>query len=119
MRDRKVNKYRNIETSVDGHVFASRKEAQRYKELSLLEKAGEIKELELQPRFLLQLPFKDNEGKQHRKIEYVADFSYKDMKKKVLVIEDVKASATFKTEVYRIKKKLFLYAYQDLIFREV
>lgn len=57
------------------YVFDSIRESQRYKELKLLERAGEISNLELQPKFLLQDSFKKN-GKTYRKIEYIADFSY-------------------------------------------
>ena len=69
------NKYKNKKTQVDMYVFDSAKEAQRYKVLKLLEKAKQISNLELQPRFLLQESFKKN-GKTYRKIEYVADFKY-------------------------------------------
>lgn len=68
-------KYKNKKTQVDMYVFDSIAESRRYKELALLEKAGEIKDLQLQPRFLLQESFKKN-GKTYRKIEYVADFMY-------------------------------------------
>ena len=57
------------------YVFDSIRESQRYKELKLLERAGEISNLKLQPKFLLQDSFKKN-GKTYRKIEYIADFSY-------------------------------------------
>lgn len=70
-----MNKYRNKKVIVDGEEFDSKKEGNRYKELRLLERAGEISNLELQPRFLLQDKFKKN-GKTYRKIEYVADFMY-------------------------------------------
>lgn len=72
-----MNKYRNKKTQVDMYVFDSIAESKRYKELALLERAGEISDLELQPRFLLQESFKKN-GKTHRKIEYIADFMYKE-----------------------------------------
>jgi hypothetical protein len=49
------NKYRNIKTIVDGITFASKKEAKRYSELKLLERAGMITDLELQPAFNLIL----------------------------------------------------------------
>lgn len=68
-------KYKNKKTQVDMYVFDSIAESRRYKELALLERAGEIKDLQLQPRFLLQESFKKN-GKTYRKIEYVADFMY-------------------------------------------
>ena len=70
-----MNKYRNKKTQVDMYVFDSIAESKRYKELALLQRAGERKNLELQPRFLLQESFKKN-GKTYRQIEYIADFMY-------------------------------------------
>ena len=70
-----MNKYRNKKTQVDMYVFDSIAESKRYKELALLQRTGEIQNLELQPRFLLQESFKKNE-KTYRKIEYIADFMY-------------------------------------------
>ncbi len=101
------SKYKAKKTLVDGVVFDSKKEAARYQELKLLEKAGVIKDLSLQPNFLLQDKFKYR-GKIHRKIEYIADFQYYVVKDKKWVIEDVKG---FKTDVYKLKKKLFLKKY--------
>lgn len=74
-RANKDMKYKNKKIQVDMYVFDSIAESRRYKELALLEKAGEIKDLQLQPRFLLQEGFKKN-GKTYRKIEYIADFMY-------------------------------------------
>lgn len=68
-------KYRNKKVQIDMYLFDSIAESRRYKELALLERAGEIKDLQLQPRFLLQESFKKN-GKTYRKIEYIADFMY-------------------------------------------
>lgn len=48
-----MNKYRNKKAIVDDYIFDSIQESRRYKELKLLLKAGEISNLELQPRFLL------------------------------------------------------------------
>ena len=70
-----MNKYRNKKVIVEDYVFDSIAESKRYKELKLLLKAGEIQDLQLQPRFLLQDSFKKN-GKTFRKIEYIADFMY-------------------------------------------
>ena len=70
-----MNKYRNKKTQVDMYVFDSIAESKRYKELALLQRAGEIQNLKLQPRFLLQESFKKN-GKTYRQIEYIADFMY-------------------------------------------
>lgn len=110
-----MNKYGNIKTTIDGYTFASKKEARRYGELKLLEKAGEITDLGLQPMFILQVAFTDNMGKKHRAIEYVGDFRYFTLKKG-WVVEDTKG---FRTEVYKLKKKLLLYAYQDFEFIEL
>ena len=113
---RNYSKYNAKKTNVDGIKFDSIREADRYCELKLLEKAKEIRNLELQPRFLLQDKFKDKMGTTHRKIEYVADFMYidKDDKK---IVEDVKGMTT---GVYKLKKKLFLNLYDsEYDFREI
>lgn len=70
-----MNKYNNKKVQVDMYVFDSIIESQRYKELKLLERAGEISNLELQPKFLLQETFKKN-GKTYKAINYIADFMY-------------------------------------------
>lgn len=83
-----------LERTADGILFASEKECRRYGELKLLQKVGEITELELQPKF----PCVVN-GK--KVCVYVADFRYSTTQG--VVIEDVKG---FKTTLYRLKKKL-------------
>lgn len=105
----KKSKYSSAKTDIDGIRFDSKKEAEFYAELKLREKAGEISHLRLQPRYLLQEAFK-HEGKQYREIEYVADFEYIENGETVVV--DVKG---FKTTVYMIKKKLFLYKYGNKV----
>lgn len=105
------NKYKNKKTQVDMYVFDSAKEAKRYIELKLLERAGEISNLELQPRFLLQESFKKN-GKTYRKIDYVADFKY--IEKGKTIVEDVKG---LQTDVFKIKHKLFEKRYPELELR--
>lgn len=112
---KKPSKYRAIKTVVDGITFDSRKEGRRYRELRLLEKAGVIKDLSLQPHFLLQEAYSKN-GKAVRKIEYIADFSYYDLEKDKFVVEDVKG---VKTDVYRLKKKIFEFKYPDLEISEI
>lgn len=102
------NKYKNKKTQVDMYVFDSAREAKRYKELKLLERAGEISNLELQPHFLLQDSFKKN-GRTYRKIEYVADFKY--IEKGKIIVEDVKG---IQTDVFKIKHKLFEKIYPEL-----
>jgi hypothetical protein len=97
------SKYRAQPTEVDGIRFHSKAEARRYLELKLLEKAGEVKELELQPKFPLYAPSK-SWGKHELVAIYVADFRYRKGPRGLLVIEDVKG---MKTPVYRLKKKWF------------
>ena len=105
------SKYKNKKTQIDMYIFDSTKEAKRYRELKLLEMAGEISNLELQPRFLLQESFKKN-GKTYRKIEYVADFKY--IEKGKTIVEDVKG---IQTDVFKLKHKLFEKKYPDLELR--
>lgn len=110
----KKSKYSSAKTDIDGIRFDSKKEAEFYAELKLREKAGEITHLRLQPRYLLQEAFK-HDGKQYREMEYVADFEY--IENGVTVVVDVKG---FRTAVYMIKRKLFLYKYGSSIkFQEV
>lgn len=103
-----MNKYRNQKTQIDRYVFDSVSEGRRYRELKLLERAGEITDLQLQPKFLLQEAFKKN-GKNYRKIEYIADFMYEEKGK--VIVEDVKG---METKEFKIKRKLFEYKYLGL-----
>lgn len=84
-------------------------------ELALLLKAGAIEELKLQPKFELLKSFKKN-GKTHRAITYIADFSYIDKDTGKIVIEDCKG---IKTEVYKLKKKMFEFFYPGLEITEI
>lgn len=106
-----MNKFRNKKVQVDMYVFDSIAESRRYKELKLLERAGKIQNLELQPHFLLQESFKKN-GKTFRKIEYIADFKYIENGK--TIVEDVKG---IQTDVFKLKHKLFEKKYPDLELR--
>jgi len=113
-----MNKYRNKKIIIDGIEFHSTKEGKRYMELKLLERAGLIRELELQPAFLLLPGFKKN-GITYRKTMYIGDFKYFDVEQDKYIVEDVKSPATAKDKVYRIKKKMFEYKYEDLEIKEV
>lgn len=112
------SKYGARQTTVDGIRFHSAKEARRYGELKLLEQAGEIADLTLQPKFLLLVAtLQQNDVKLG---EYIADFQYRPVLDRVwatdglgrkfsqsvtwgaMIIEDVKG---FKTDLYRWKKK--------------
>lgn len=106
-------KYNNKKTQVDMYVFDSALEAKRYRQLALLERAGEISNLRLQVPFLLQDSFRKN-GKTFRKIEYIADFVYEEKGKKI--VEDTKG---VKTDVFKMKQKLFEYKYPDLSLKVI
>lgn len=106
-------KYGNRKVVVNNIRFDSKAEAERYLQLLALQNAGTISELVLQPEFVLVPAFTKN-GKHYRKITYLADFKYK--LGDDTYVEDVKG---FKTEVYRIKKKLFEYKYPELELLEV
>jgi hypothetical protein len=93
------SKYRNVRTTVDGVEFASKKEAQHFATLKLLEKVGEIRGLKLQPKYEIKVCGRHI-------CHYFADFSYLDRSGN-LVVEDVKSPITRKQPVYRIKAKLF------------
>jgi hypothetical protein len=103
---KRTHKYGAKPTIIDGVRFASKAEARRYQELRLLEKAGEVKELELQPKFPLHVPVKGRANLFQQVAFYVADFRYRRGPRGVLVIEDVKSKPT-KTPVYRLKKRMF------------
>lgn len=114
----RYSKYNATKVSVDGHLFASKREAERYEELKKLEQEGKIAQLELQPRFELVPAFRC-QGEAVRKMEYVADFKYLDFERGGLVVEDVKG---FRTQEYKLKCKLFKYFYVrdgQMIFEEV
>lgn len=101
-----MTKYGNHKTVVDGITFDSKKEANRWCELKLMEKAGIIGNLERQVPFRLIPTQKDSKGKVlEREVVYYADFIY--TQDGGWVVEDVKSSAT-RTKEYIIKRKLML-----------
>ena len=114
-----MSKYGNKKTIIDGIKYDSKKEANRGWELELCERQKLIKELERQKHFELQPSFIDNEGNKHRKIEYICDFYYFDNELGCYVAEDVKSVATAQDKTYIIKKKLFMYKYPDIRFKEI
>ena len=121
-RKAKTNKYNAKKVSVDGIEFDSKKEARRYQELLLLQKAGEIYMLERQKVYELLPAQREPEtvGKRggvikgkllERAVEYVADFVYTDKNGKT-VVEDVKGFREGGAyAVFVLKRKLMLYRY--------
>jgi len=104
------SKFGNKRVSLDGMNFASKREASRYAELKLLQRIGEIVELECQPRYPLTL-------NGVKLATYVADFRYRLVASGEVVVEDVKSKPTI-TDVYRLKKKLML-ALHGISLKEV
>lgn len=103
------NKYNNKKTIVDGIAFDSKMEARYYQNLKLLQEAGEITAIELQPKFELLPTFTKN-GVTHRAITYTADFKVMHNDGRVEIV-DVKGH---ETQVFRIKRKLFEKKYPEL-----
>ena len=102
------NKYHNKKVIYNGIKFDSKKERARFITLKQLEKMGIIESLELQKKFLLQEGYTNAEGKKRRPVYYIADFYYYDYIDNKWVVEDVKG---VRTDVYKLKKKLFEYKY--------
>lgn len=96
------SKYHNKRTTINGITFDSRKEAKRYFELCLMQRAGKIKDLQRQVKYEV-VP---KVGKE-RAAFYIADFVYEEKQGNMwcTVVEDVKG---MKTDVYCLKRKLML-----------
>jgi hypothetical protein len=122
------NKYHSSKCVVDGIVFDSRREARRYKELMLMQAAGQISRLQRQVKFVLipaqYLPtgefYKRGEKKGQPKLKqveqecaYIADFVYTENGE--TVVEDTKG---MRTRDYIIKRKLMLWVH-GIKIREV
>ena len=101
-----MNKYRNKKVQTPDGNFDSVKEYRRWKELRLLEKAGEISNLHRQVPFGLIPPQRVKGKLVEREVKYYADFTYI-TKEGEFVVEDAKSDGT-RTQVYRLKKKLML-----------
>ena len=103
----KSGKYGNEKIELSGQTFDSKREGRRYLELQMMLKGGLISDLRLQVPFELIPAQKDQQtGKTiERAVNYVADFVYKTPDGKT-VVEDSKG---YRTEVFRIKKKLMLW----------
>ena len=95
-------KYKSVRTTVGGITFDSKSEARRYSELRLLEREGQISDLELQPSFILAPSVRFHDAKRTKPaLKYIADFEY--MEKGVKIIEDVKG---MQTPAFKIKRHL-------------
>ena len=106
-------KYNNKKPEIDGVTFDSQKEANYYVKLKLMKRAGKVERFELQPEFVLLDP--KNDRVTGRGIKYRADFKivWEDGLEEII---DVKG---YKTNIYKLKKKLLLARYPEINFREV
>lgn len=110
------SKYHAQKTVANGVKFDSKWEAERYNQLFAMQRAGQIKDLRRQVKFVLQDGYVNNKGEKIRPICYLADFQYTDNEGRQIV-EDAKSPAT-KTEVFKIKKKLFEAKFPECVFVE-
>lgn len=120
-------KYGNQKVEVNGIVFDSKREAARYQELLLLEKAGEVRDIRRQVKYVLIPAQYDPLGSTtkkgrgrcvERECAYIADFVYKEILPDgdtITIVEDTKG---FRTKDYIIKRKLMLSVY-GIRIREV
>ena len=117
MKNYHLTKYNNQKVTVDGEVFDSKKEARRYGELLLLEKAGVISNLKRQVKFVLIPAQREvdivgprggiKKGKLlEKECAYLADFVYWENGR--MIVEDTKG---FRTADYIIKRKLMLHVH--------
>ena len=122
-----MSKYGNKKCQYMGIVFDSKHEMERYRDLYMMQRAGEITDLRTQVPYLLippqfddavavelaDLPAGEKKRKKkpqllERKCEYIADFVYRDSDGR-LVVEDAKG---VRTKEYLIKRKLMLYMHK-------
>ena len=109
-----MSKYGNRKiTTPDGITFDSAREFRRWQELKLLERAGQIQNLQRQVAYTL-IPKQVRDGKTiERPCVYKADFVYTE--NGVDVVEDAKGA---RTKEYIIKRKLMLWQH-GIVIREV
>ena len=110
----KPNKFNAQKTTLDEIEFHSKKEADYYAELLILQKAGEVTKIELQPAYEL-VPEQWHEGRKIQPVTYIADFRVTCADGRVVVVD----TKGHKTQLYRVKKKLLLWRYPGIDFLEV
>lgn len=104
---RQRRKYGNKPTTIDGIRFDSRSEANRWLALRMLERAGEIRDLRRQVRYVLVPKQARPSGGNEREAAYVADFVYADATGRTIV-EDVKGASP---DIWILKRKLMLHVH--------
>ena len=111
-----MTKYNNTPVTINGIRFASKREAARYRELVLLEQAGQIRSLRCHPRYEI-IPAFERQGEKHRAAFYTADFEYHDCVTGEYVAEDIKGGKATQTTAFNLRAKLFRLRYPDYVLR--
>ena len=111
-----MTKYNAQKTEVDGIVFDSKLESDRYKQLKLLEQAGEISDLRMQVQFQIFKGLTLPDGEKLKSRFYVADFMYIDRYHNRWVVEDTKG---METPEFRLKWDYVRSEYPEYEFRKV
>ena len=112
-----MTKYHAKKTTIDGITFASRLEATRFQQLRLLEQAGEINNLTLQPEFQIFIGRRDSKtGEKVKSRYYVGDFMYIDKTGHKVIVEDTKG---VETPEFRHKWDVVRSLYPAYEFRKV
>ena len=109
----KESKYHNRKVEINGQTFDSKKESRDWFKLKSMEDSGLIKNLRCQVPFELQPKYTTRDGRKIRAITYVADFVYE--RDGTKYVQDSKG---MRTDVYKMKRKMFEYKYPDYIFIE-
>lgn len=135
MRNKQYYAHRNKYNANKTGGFASGKEAKRYQELRLLERAGEIENLRTQVKYILIPAQRDesnevftrgkNKGKRkpgrliEKEVAYYADFTYHDINTDREIVEDAKGYRGGEAyKLFVVKRKLLLWRY-GIRIREV
>lgn len=109
----KESKYHNHKVEIAGQKFDSKKESRDWLKLKSMEDSGVIKSLRCQVPFELQPKYTTRDGRKIRAITYVADFVYE--RDGSTYVQDSKGA---RTDVYKMKRKMFEYKYPEYIFIE-
>ena len=115
----RYNKYgvsSKLDRTVHGMTFDSKAECDRYLHLVMLERAGEIADLETQVEYVLIPAHVTSDGTKVRAVRYYADFRYLDLRTNKRIVEDVKG---VRTPAYVVKRAVLLWRYPDINFVEV
>ena len=101
--------YINKKVIINGIKFDSKKEGRRYQDLLIMQRANEISDLELQPKFELVKGVKFSGDKRAKPaVRYFADFAYTDNRTGKRIVEDVKSPVTKEKPYYKIKRHMML-----------